>query len=242
MSTKIVRVLLLSFTIILIFLWTESSALNPYNLQLTGALILLYFASRFLFRSIKQSFFVATLVLVSIVLLLIFSTGGIVSPIFFVLNFLLFAIALLLAPYQATVASFLLIIIFLWQNYTNFTSTVIIELLSLILMTPLAVIFSNSYLKYLQSEGKITLLKEELKDEQSDSLLWIATTAKPSLASILNSITDIVMYLNTKSQTTQIPKLLLSKLKTIQQDLISLYSSTGTLEKSIEESSDKIKL
>lgn len=39
-----------------------------------------------------------------------------------------------------------------------------------------------------------------------------------------------------------VPKALLEKLKTVQRDLISLYTSTGTLEKSIEESSDKMEL
>ena len=239
---KFVRTLLLSFTIIFIFAWTQSPVLKQYNLQLTGALILLYFISRLFFRRLERPFFFATIVLIATVLLLIFSSGGINSPIFFTLFFLLFAIALLLAPNQAAIASALLVGIFLWQNFRNLTSSVIIDLISLVMMTPLAVVFSQSYLKYLQSAGKITLIKEIVRDEESDSLLWIATTAKPSLASVLNSLTDIVVYLNSKNQTAQIPKLLLEKLKTIQRDLISLYASAGTLEKSIEESSDKIEL
>ncbi len=239
---KYLRTLFLSFTIIAVFAWTKSSGLNSYNLQLTGALILLYFVSRFFSRDVYRTFFFATIILISIVLLLIFSTGGLVSPIFFVLSFLLFAIALLLAPNQAAVASFLLVTIFLFENYQHLSSPMIINLLSLILITPLAIIFSNTYLKNLESEGKITVLKEAIKDEQTDSLLWIATTAKPSLATVLNSLTDIVIYLNTMSQAMVVPKALLEKLKTVQRDLISLYTSTGTLEKSIEESSDKMEL
>jgi len=180
--------------------------------------------------------------LISVVLLLIFSSGGINSPIFFVLFFLLFVIALLFDPYQAAIASFLLVSLFLWQNFSDLSSVMIIDITSLILMTPLAMIFSNSYLKYLQSEGKISLLKEAIKDEQTDSLLWIATTAKPSLATILNSLTDIVIYLNSKGQDVTISKSFIEKLKAIQKDLISLYSSTDILEKSIEETSDKMGL
>ena len=242
MSTKFVRTLLLSLSIIFVFAWTSSPALNIYNLQLTGALILLYFVSRIIFRSVARSFYVATIVLICIVLLLIFSSGGISSPIFFILDFLLFAIALLLAPYQAAVASVILISIFIFQNHSSLNTSIIVNLLSLVLITPLAVVFSKNYLQNLQSEGKITLLKEAIKDEQSDSLLWISTTAKPSLATVLNSLTDIVIYLNSKTQSTNIPKQLLDKLKTIQKDLISLYASTGSLEKSIEDSSDKMEL
>lgn len=239
---KYLRTLLLSFTIIAIFVWTQSPVLSSYNLQFTGALILLYFVSRLFLRNVYRSFFFATIILISIVLLLIFSTGGILSPIFFVLSFLLFVIALLLAPYQAAVATFLLVSVFLFKNYQTLSSPMIINLLSLILTTPLAMVFSNTYLKNLESEGKITVLKERIKDEQTDSLLWISTTAKPSLSTVLNSLTDIVIYLNTMSQAMLIPKALLEKLKTVQRDLISLYTSTGTLEKSIEESSDKMEL
>ena len=239
---KLLRTLILTLSIVFVFLWTSSPTLSSFNLQLTGALILLYFASRLIFRSVRRSFFFATIILISIVLLLMFSTGGITSPIFFILLFLLFAISLLIAPGQAAVASILLIIIFLWQNYQNLTSPMIIDLISLALMTPIAITFSKTYLKSLETAGKISLLQEAIKDEQSDSLLWISTTAKPSLSSVLNSLTDIVIYLNGKGQALIAPKSLLEKLKTIQKDLISLYASTGNLEKSIEDTSDKMEL
>ena len=242
MSSKYLHATLLTLSIIFIFVWTSIPSLNNYNLQLTGALILAYFVSKLLFRRVGGSFFFATIILVSVTLLLIFSTGAINSPIFFILDFLVFAIALLLSPNQAAIASSLLVAIFIWQNYLHLTSPMIIDLLSLVLITPLAMIFSKTYLQNLESSGKITVLKEAIKDEQTDSLLWISTTAKPSLATVLNSITDVVVYFNSKGKALQIPSTLIEKLKTIQKDLISLYSSTGTLEKSIEESSDKMKL
>ena len=242
MSGKFIRTFIFIATIFFIFAWTSTPALSIYNLQLTGALILLYFVSRLIFPKINQPLFVTTIVLISIVLLLIFSSGGINSPIFFILDFLLFAIALLLAPHKAAIASVLLISIFIWQNYQNITSPMIIELLSLALITPLSMVFGNTYLQNMQSQGKIAILKEAIKDEQTDSLLWIATTAKPSLVTILNSLTDVVIYLNTKGQISHIPRALVDKLKIIQKDLISLYASTGTLKKSIDEISDKMEL
>ncbi|MFZ3068695.1 MAG: hypothetical protein WA052_00035 [Microgenomates group bacterium] len=240
---KLVRTLILSTAILFIFVWTQSPLLSSYNLQLTGALILLYFGSKYLFRvGNSNTLILETVVLVSVVLLLIFSSGGINSPIFFVLFFLLFVIALLFDPYQAAVASFFLVSFFLWENFSNLSSIMVVDLVSLILMTPLAIIFGDGYLKSLQSEGKISLLKEAIKDEETDSLLWISTTAKPSLATILNSLTDVVIYLNSKGQNIVISTSFVEKLKTIQKDLISLYASTGTLEKSIKDSSDKTEL
>jgi hypothetical protein len=140
------------------------------------------------------------------------------------------------------VASVVLVSVFLFQNYQDLTTPMIINLLSLTLITPLAIVFSKSYLQNLQSQGKISLLKEAIKDEQTDSLLWITTTARPSLATVLNSLTDMVIYLNAKGQALLVPKQFVEKLRTIQKDLVSLYASAGTLEKSIEESSDKMEL
>jgi hypothetical protein len=243
MYSKILKSALLSLTIIIVSLWASNPQLSTYNLQLTGALTILYFAFKVIFRhTTKSTLFPDTLILISISLLLVFSSGGLDSPIFFILDLLIFTIALLLAPYQAAVASFLLVSIFLFQHYQNLSSSGIIDLISLVLITPLAIILSNSYLKYLESEGKISVLREAIKDEQVDSLLWISTTAKPSLSSILNSLTDIVMYFNSKGDSLNVQPALIDKLKTIQKDLISLYSSTDTLGKSIEESSDKMEL
>lgn len=243
MLGKHVQSLILILIILFIFIWTSSPTLSHYNLQLTGALILVYFGSKYVLRLVTaDNLFFTTITLVSITLLLIFSSGGISSPIFFILDFLLFAIALLITPLHAVIVSISLISIFVWQNFYNVTSSMIIELISLAFVTPLAVIFGKIYLTSLHSKGKINLLKEAVKDEQADSLLWITTTAKPSLASVLNSLTDLVVYLNTKSQAVSIPKALIEKLKTIQRDLITLYASTGSLEKSIEDSSDKMEL
>lgn len=242
MNSKFVRALLLSLTIILTFIWTSNPSLNIYNLQATGALIVLYFVSRFIFRRVSNTFFFAALILVSVSLLLIFSTGGVNSPIFFVLNFLIFAIALLIAPSQAAVATITLAVIFIWESYSTLNTQTIINILSLVLITPIAMIFSKTYLKNLQSEGKITVLKEAIKDEHTNSLLWISTTAKPSIATVLNSVSDIVIYLNTVNQKLNLPAALTEKMKTVQKDLISLYASTGTLKESIEESSDRMEL
>ena len=108
-------------------------------------------------------------------------------------------------------------------------------------MTPVAIIFSNNYLENLKSQGRIQVLEEAIKEEEADSLLWISKT-KPSIASVLNSTTDLVMYFNSKGRELLLPDPILVKLKAIQTDLITLYTSTSSLEKVIESESDKIKL
>lgn len=217
--------------------------LNLYNLQLTGVLMLLYFAfKKFSWLSSHgQADIVSTVILNSICLLLIFSTGGLASPLFFLLDFLLITLSLLFEPSQAMVASATLALLFSWQNLDSLNTEKVINIISLLLMTPVAVIFSKNYLENLKSQGRIQILEEVIREEETESLLWISKT-KPSIATVLNSTTDLVMYFNSKGRDLLIPSPILEKLKSIQGDLITLYTSTGILEKSIEAEADKIEL
>lgn len=243
-SESIRYAIFLIISILVIWFWSMSPSLNIYNLQLTGALTLVYFVSKMFSRPTnrRKSDIVSTVILNSICLLLIFSTGGVVSPLFFLLDFLLITIALLFEPGQAAVASVVLASLFYWQNHDSLTTEKIVNIISLLLMSPIAIIFSKNYLENLKSQGRIQILEEVIKEEEAESLLWISTQAKPSLATVLNATTDLVMYFNSKGRELLIPKALSDKLKAIQNDLIVLYSSTTSLEESINETSDKVKL
>lgn len=236
--------IILIFSIVAIWFWTSTPSLNVYNLQLTGVFVLLYFVSKLFLRSQSRDYIdlAPTVILSSICLLLVFSTGGASSPLFFLLDFLLFAIALLFEPSQAAVASVVLASLFLWQNQTDLTTDKIVNLASLLFMTPIAILFSRNYLDNLRAQGRIAFLESALKEEEADSLLWISTQAKPSIASVLNATTDIVIYFNAKSKELLLPKALHDKLKAIQDDLITLYGSASSLEETISESSDSISI
>ena len=237
----LLHALFLGLAIATTYIWSKDSTLSLYNLQLTGALVLLYFVFRMINtsrRSIISSSFPSTIILTVISLLLVFSTGGLISPLFFILSFLLFATALLFEPIQAATTSVVLIGLFTWDNYTRMNTQGTINIISLGLTTPLAIIFSRTYLINLESLGKIKILKRVIRQEEAESLLWISDTAKPSISTVLNSVTDLVIYFNSKGA--DLPKGFLDKLRAIQTDLITLYTSTGALEKSIKKTSDKI--
>ncbi len=241
MPSYLLQTSLLILSVLFSYLWSVTPALNIYTLQLIGATVLLYFVSRV--RSMSKLSFIFTAAVINIIcLLVIFSTGGLSSPVFFILDFLIFAIALIQGPFQAGAVSAALIVLLFVTGYPQLSSQDIISLLSLLLITPLAITFSNIYLRNLESIGRITVLREAVKDEQTENLLWITTSAKPSLSGILNSLTDIIVYLNARGPNVVLPAKLLEKLKMIQTDLIGLYSSAGTLEKSIKDSSDKMEL
>jgi len=227
---------------LLIWFWATSPILNPYNLQLTGVLVLLYFGLRVFMRPTNQRRMniITVIILNAVCLLLIFSTGGVLSPLFFLLDFLLFALALIFEPVQAGIISVLLAGLFAWQSRSVMSTNQLVNIAALLLMSPIAVLFSRNYLENLANQGKIYLLKKTIKEEESDSLLWISTQAKPSLVSVLNAITDLVIFFNSKGHEYILPKGFLEKIKTIQKDLITLYSATNVLEKNIKETSDNI--
>lgn len=235
---------ILLFSIFIMWLWSSDPNLVIYNLQLTGVLSLVYFAIKFFLRDIdhKYSDILSMAILNSICLLLIFSTGGITSPLFFLLDFLLIAIALLMDPSQAAVASVVIAGLFFWQNFETLNTEKIINVASLLLMAPVAVLFSKTYIDNLKSKGRIEVLEDVIREEETESLLWISTQAKPSLSTVLNATTDIVMYFNSKGRDLLLPAQLHTKLKAIQTDLITLYTSTSNLETSISETADKLKL
>jgi len=235
---------LLIFSILTVWLWSSTPALNLYNLQLTGALMLVYFASKLFLRAShnrRRFDLTSAVILSSICLLLIFSTGGLTSPLFFLLDFILIALALLFEPGQAIITSVLLVFLFLWSAPNNLNTEKIINLISLLLMTPIAIAFSQNYLENLKNRGRIHILEEVVQEEENESLLWISQ-AKPSIASVLNSTTDLVMYFNSKGRDLLLPPPILEKLKSIQGDLITLYTSTGTLEKTLEDEADKVRV
>lgn len=225
--------------------WITNPDLSYYTLQLAGGIVILYTVIKFFSRrsNPKNSFDLLTLILInSLTQLLILSTGGISSPFFFLLTLLLFVIALIFEPFQATVISVSTVTLFLIQSYPNLSLGLITNSLALITMTPLAIIFSKSYLSNLESKGKIKILEKQLEKEETDSLLWITTSAKPSITTVFNSISDIIIYLNSTRHDLAIPKSLIEKIKHIQSDLLTLYTSADELKHTLESKPDNNKI
>ena len=242
-QSRLIHTLILYLSILAVFFWTSHTQLSAYNLQLTALLTLIYFSLRVIGSASSQHLIkpFSTAILMTITLLLVFSTGSVKSPLFFLLDFLLFALALLTEPFQAGAVSLMLVIIFVFQNYSSLSPEALINISSLIFITPLAIIFGRNYLTTLSQTGKIHILSQVIKKEETDSLMWVSTSVKPSLSSILNSVSDIVIYLNTQGGVlNSVPENLTEKLRGVQRDLSTLYSSTTIFTQTIEETSDKI--
>lgn len=159
-------VLILSFLIV--FIW-QSASLADYTVPLLGLLIVLYLLLSF--RKHGKGLFNmggegpwGVFILNTVVLLLIFSTGSLNSPLFFLLYFLGFGIAFVFEPSVAFVFVVGTILVFLPDVLKADLLSGFLKIGSLVLISPLAFFFGQEYRVNDQKEETIEALEERTKD------------------------------------------------------------------------------
>lgn len=182
----------LFLAVVTTFVWTQHPVLSFYNLQLIAALVIVWSVKNKLFGE-KQALAHKTidaLILTIVILLLVFATGGANSPLFFLIYFLLFGLSFLFEPPITITLTFVLLV---FLTPTIKTANEVTALLSLFLITPLALYFGQLYLKNLTAEKKIRLYQEKwLKDEEhlekqeTNVLFWLTLKLKPKLEEVLD--------------------------------------------------------
>jgi len=196
----------------LTFFWVNDPNLSLYTLQLIAVFILLYFLTNWLNRrkdtqGVKASTLPAgrqalrwntTIIFTMVVMLLVISTGAIISPLFFLIYFLLFGLALTLEP-QIVITFTLGLIVFFYINNPEATNDQLIPLLSLILITPLALFFGRQYLQLMQQKGEIKILKikeqqakHNITEEETNTLLWLSLNFKNGMIKIIDSLSQVL--------------------------------------------------
>ena len=221
----------LSLGLIFSYLWTSTPSLSAYNLQLAAILALIYFLLRLGNPKPKLKSLLTSLVFSLLLLLLVFSTGNMDSPFFFLLDFLLFTLALFFEPVQAIIFTFLLVTTFLTTSNSPLNTTNILNLASLIIMTPLASLFGQKFLELKHQQGQIKLAEENITQEETNTLLWLSTEAKPVLNQIISTISQVI-------SSNLLPYHLQNKLKQTYKYLIDLHQSANKLQQDIDQQTD----
>lgn len=172
-------VLILSF--VFVFVWKETPLIS-YTVPLSGALIVLYilFSARKKGKGFLQMggegpwgiFFLNT-----VILLLIFSTGGIDSVLFFLLYFLGFGIAFVFEPAVTFVFVLGVILVFVPDAIKGDLLVNSLKLGSLILISPLAFFFGNEYRR---------------NDKQSEAIEGLEERTKEAANTISEDIEDVI--------------------------------------------------
>ena len=178
-------VLITSFVIV--YLW-QLTSLSEFTVPFLGLLIAVFLMVSA--RKKGKGFLtlgggpLGIFLLTTLILLLIFSTEGINSPLFFLLYFLGFGIAFVFEPITAFV--FVIgVFLVLFQDATKIDATNnLLKLGSLLLISPLAYFFGKEYKKTDEQSEEITGLKERAQDSAdtiSEDIEEVITNEKSNL-------------------------------------------------------------
>lgn len=224
-----IHTLFLSLAVIATYLWTNSSQLSQYTLQLVGGIIIIYFALKLLFsKANKLLNALDAVIFTSLCFLLVISTGSLNSPIFFILYFLLFALSLLFEPSQSFLVALVIAAILLVSQKGVLAGNSLLNLGTLFLISPLAATLGHKYLETLEKAGRIKLLDNKIAKEETETLIWLSTKADPKLTSIIDLSSEIVAA-------STLPFRLKEKISLLHQSLVELHNSSKDLEHDIKE-------
>ncbi len=214
-----------------VFLWLSTQWLTPYTLQLVGILTLLYFGSHYakskypkLFT--KSNVTIDLTILTSMILLLVCETGALTSPLFFLCYFLLFAVAMLYEIEATLVLTGVLVIFFMFLPDPAFT-----QIVSLVMITPLAIFTGHQYEEALEEKRTLAKLKANLSTEETDTLMFLSLNMKNTLTSALDKLSLAIPAAKIKSVRTD--------LQNLYEDLKNLYRSADELQQAIDRETDK---
>jgi len=201
----LLHTLFLLIAVALAFFWTSNPSFSYYNLQLIAVFILFFFINQILARHHRHkiNLTIDTVIFTVITLLLVISTGGLTSPLFFLIYFLMFGLALLFEPLISVSLTAIIVLFFLFTPTKEEPLNELLQLFSLLLITPIALFFGKQYLKVLQDEEKIKILEEEeeiieeqMEKEETDILLFTCLELKKGLTEILDQTSHLLADLS----------------------------------------------
>ena len=143
----------------------------------------------------------------AIINIIVFTTNGLNSPVFFLIYFLLFVIAFQNPP-STTLAYSLVLILFLSQSLNSMYS--LLPLISLLFITPLAWFIGRQYLENLK-------LNNFLEKDETDVLMWLSLKFKNGIYQIIDSSSQLL----SQPQLTQNQKDQVHKIKDSAKNLLN---------------------
>lgn len=181
-------------TVVVAFL-ISVSPLSGYGLQIAALMIMIYVGVSFLIRkhilSVDLRVTLDILVFSLTTSLLIFTTGGFTSPVFFLSYFLLFGVALFSSPVTATAITITYALLFMVAPKADFW-TDLIQMGSLLAIAPLSILFGKQYLKVLEDRKIITSLSQHVQKNKLEVGAWTEGDFKRRLLRIQEYLQKLV--------------------------------------------------
>lgn len=217
------------------FIWASKPELSKFSLQLSGLLLLVFILNK------KYRYVTNSIIITLLTLLLILDTGSLSSPLFFLADFLLFGLSLFINPWAGFNLGLALSLLFLLNSDLTSTSH-LTNLISLLLMAPLAFIFGNQYLKLLIANNQVKILQHQSKrlnsllaQEETASLLWLAIDFHNKIAQAIDLTSQLI------ANVSRIPYHQKTQLNQLYQDLKELFRSGAELKTKIDKLTDQEK-
>lgn len=185
MDKKIIHSILICLTIIIAFSFNLAS-LSSLAINISIALFLIYvIIKRFILHSNPYSKLLDSIVFTFIVISIVNSTGGVDSPMFFLLYFLLFSLSLLLDPSISMTLTLVLILMFLLSLPKNQNIKTLLPIFSLAFLTPFSLFMGKEFLENQKSKVKNQI-------QQQDTFLFLSLMLKNQLKAIKHSLDNFL--------------------------------------------------
>ncbi|MEK7495799.1 MAG: hypothetical protein AAB603_04365 [Patescibacteria group bacterium] len=185
MTKEIIHALILIFTIVLAFILPKTN-LAQYDLQISaGLFILLYLAKNFIVSKNIYSRLIESVVFTLIIMGIVNSTGGLTSPFFFLIHFLLFSLSIILEPIISITTTVTLIIFFLLNLPAHQNFNTLMPIISLAFITPFAMFLG-------QEKLRIRQLMEKNSKSKEDTFLFLSLLIKNHLKNIRDAAQNFV--------------------------------------------------
>lgn len=182
---------------LLVFLW-EAAGLDSLTVPVIGVLVITALLATRSKRKVdpnsqksgieKYQDELSIFIAITLVLLLIFSTGDLTSPLFFLLYFLAFAIALTLTPITVFVYTLGVFLLFLPLAFSPFSFEDVLRVGSIFLITPLAFFFGKEMKERESERIHNAEIAETIQKEAEDVLTSKEDTLSPQEQSELVDI------------------------------------------------------
>ena len=218
------------------FVWSKTF-LADYTAHTVVTLIIFYLLAHFKFRSRlgEHSIYVDVYIALAVVFLLIFASGGLASPVFFLIYFLLFGAALLVSA-QSTYVIAVVASVLLLTSLAGDPMRELLQIVSLFLIAPLASLFGKQYLQTQKDKQKIAFLqedanlaKEELQESTSKNAAKSKMVSDYTLQLIKKPLTAIWEDIDEMKNFKTLPKTVHTKLDEISSELQKILTGADKI-------------
>lgn len=233
----VIHTTLLLLSVTGVYFWVLTPTLASFNLQLVALLLLAYASLHWFHKKEsqvprRQSVTFDLTVLTSVLLLLVADTGALGSPFFFLLYFLLFAVALLYEIEATLVLTGTLLLFFVFFPGSDFSSVAhLSQIAALVMITPLAIFTAHQVEQAHYYRLTSAQLTQNLSSEETDILIFLSLNLKRTLTSSLETISQLIPKMSLQDSR--------QNLERLYQDLRTLHRSADELQQLVDRETDQ---